>query len=166
MLYAVACIDEFTYGVSYQNKARYQYIEYMKFFEDRIRRNRVVVSAAGYREFKKLGMLVSEIWIVTDDFYFKPSNKNEKIVSIEDVIRQTNTEDKTYIIGGSMLYHIFIPHIQRMYITEVICDFEKIPVFDAFFPRFKKDRWEWGIIDEYQVEDGNRLLFLRYTLKT
>ena len=47
-------------------------------------------------------------------------------------------DSEVMVIGGAEIYHLLLPRIQRMYLTEVHCQVEG----DAFFPTFDRSQWQ------------------------
>ena len=69
--------------------------------------------------------------------------------SLEAAIESCSTEEQVFIIGGSEIYGQALPLADKLYITEVLHDFDG----DAFFPEINFEEWslvseEQGIIDE------------------
>ncbi len=59
------------------------------------------------------------------------------VSSIADAITLVSEADELMIIGGSTIYEMLMPQVDRMYITYVDAEFEG----DAWFPRFDKSMW-------------------------
>lgn len=57
--------------------------------------------------------------------------------SFEDALAAVTDEDEVMVIGGSAIYKMLLPQIDRMYITYVDAEFEG----DAWFPEFDKSQW-------------------------
>lgn len=69
--------------------------------------------------------------------------------SLKSAIDSCASEEEVFIIGGSEIYGQSLPLAGRLYITEVLHDFEG----DAFFPEINFDEWklvseEQGVVDE------------------
>lgn len=56
-------------------------------------------------------------------------------------------EDEVFIAGGGEIYNLFLPHAQRLYISEV--DFEGEA--DAFFPKINLDHWNEVSAHQYEA---------------
>lgn len=73
--------------------------------------------------------------VITKDNNFKYDDV-VVVNNINDFI--TNLEEDVYIIGGSQIYDVFLPHTDRLYITHVNKDFEG----DTFFPEIDYSKFE------------------------
>ncbi len=66
--------------------------------------------------------------------------------SIEEVFELCKNEKEVFIFGGEQIYEMFLPYVEKMYITKIQFEFEG----DTFFPEVKFDEWK-----EVSVEKGN-----------
>ena len=62
--------------------------------------------------------------------------------SIENAMKAAQDVEEVMVIGGSSIYELVLPEVDRMYLSFVDGEFEG----DAWFPEF--DENEWVIIDE------------------
>lgn len=62
--------------------------------------------------------------------------------SIDEAIVAAKDAEEVMVIGGSSIYELVLPEVQRMYLSYVEGEFEG----DAWFPEF--DENEWKIMDE------------------
>ncbi|MEK1828852.1 dihydrofolate reductase [Priestia megaterium] len=72
-------------------------------------------------------------------------------------------EDKEFmVIGGQQTYELFLPYADRMYLTYIYHDFEKV---DTFFPSY--DMSEWNLKDSrfYNKDENNDYSFSILTLE-
>jgi dihydrofolate reductase len=70
------------------------------------------------------------------------------IHSVDEVLEQYRDEE-LFVIGGAEVFHLFLPHVNRMYITQIEHIFEA----DIFFPEIDWTHWQLvsskqGIQDE------------------
>ena len=83
--------------------------------------------------------------------------------SIDEAISSAKDAEEVMVIGGSSIYELVLPEVQRMYLSFVEGEFEG----DAWFPEF--DENEWKIIDEkVQAADeknAHACRFVTYTKK-
>jgi len=61
--------------------------------------------------------------------------------SLDEAIVAANNAEEVMVIGGSSIYELVLPKVQRMYLSFVDGEFEG----DAWFPEF--DENEWDVID-------------------
>jgi dihydrofolate reductase len=59
------------------------------------------------------------------------------VCSFEDAIATVPDADEIMIIGGSTIYEMLLPQVNRMYLTYVDAAFEG----DAWFPDFDNNQW-------------------------
>lgn len=57
--------------------------------------------------------------------------------SIEELLKLLNTEEETFICGGSSIYNQMLPYADKLYITHIFDEFEA----DTYFPEIT-DEWE------------------------
>lgn len=57
--------------------------------------------------------------------------------SIEQVFDALKSENEVFIIGGAQIYNLFMPFIQRIYLTKVHHQF----LGDTYFPDFQEQTW-------------------------
>ncbi len=57
-------------------------------------------------------------------------------------LAEANGEEEVFIIGGGQIYEIALPHVDRIYLTEVDLEVEG----DIFFPEI--DPQNWNLIEE------------------
>lgn len=61
-------------------------------------------------------------------------------------LAEANGEEEVFIIGGGQIYEIALPHVDRIYLTEVDLEVEG----DIFFPEI--DLKNWTLIEETKNE--------------
>lgn len=69
--------------------------------------------------------------------------------SIEEVFDLCKSEEEVFIFGGEEIYKLFMPYVEKMYITKIHHEFDG----DTFFPEVDYGEWEEvsvtkGITDE------------------
>lgn len=106
--------------------------------------------------------------VLTKDENFK--NDNIEIVYSTDELlnlleRTTREDEECFIIGGGMIYKLFIDKADKLYITHVDAEF---PNADTFFPTIDKDKWKKIESKNYPKDDLNiyNLEFAIYNKKS
>jgi dihydrofolate reductase (trimethoprim resistance protein) len=69
----------------------------------------------------------------------------EILYSVEDVIKSCHNEDEIFIFGGEQIYKLFLPYVEKMYLTKIDYEFEG----DTFFPEVDYEQWQ-----EISVQKG------------
>lgn len=62
----------------------------------------------------------------------------EMVDSIESVFELCKGEEEIFIFGGEYIYKMFIPYVDKMYITKIHHEFEG----NTFFPEVNYDEWK------------------------
>lgn len=71
--------------------------------------------------------------------------------SFEEALTAVQDEEEVMVIGGSAIYKMLLPRIDRMYITYVDAEFEG----DAWFPEFDENQWLEKASVIYQADEKN-----------
>lgn len=66
-------------------------------------------------------------------------------------IAKANGETEVFIIGGGQIYDIAMPHIDRLYLTEVDLEVDG----DVFFPELAMDEWQVVSEEKHQADEKN-----------
>ncbi|MCK0471889.1 DfrD/DfrG/DfrK family trimethoprim-resistant dihydrofolate reductase [Halalkalibacter sp. APA_J-10(15)] len=82
--------------------------------------------------------------VLTRDKYYNFEGC-EIVHSVEDVFKICNNEKEIFIFGGEQIYKMFLPYVEKMYITKIHHEFEG----DTFFPELNFNEW-----DEASVKKG------------
>ena len=70
---------------------------------------------------------------------FKVEDENVSVVhSMLEIQEYIENEQENFVIGGAMIYNLLMPHISKMYVTEIDKEFEG----DSFFPKINTDIWK------------------------
>ncbi|MFC0187673.1 dihydrofolate reductase [Fictibacillus aquaticus] len=80
------------------------------------------------------------------------------VSSAEDVL--SRDDEEMCVIGGADIFRLFMPHVKRLYITEIYHEFDG----DTYFPVFSKEEWkevsrEKGITDEKTVHPHDFVVY-------
>lgn len=70
---------------------------------------------------------------------FSDSSSGYIVVStVEEALREADSQEETFVIGGGEIYKLFLPLVNKMYLTRIHRNFEG----DTFFPEFAENEWE------------------------
>ena len=61
------------------------------------------------------------------------------VSSIEEAMAICPDNDESFVIGGATIYEAFLPHVQKLYITQIHHLFKDA---DTFFPEFDMNAWD------------------------
>lgn len=57
--------------------------------------------------------------------------------SVEEALKLCENESEIFIFGGEQIYKLFMPYVEKIYITKIHHEFEG----DTFFPELNYDAW-------------------------
>ena len=99
--------------------------------------------------------------VLSKDKDFKLKENQKLFNSLEEVIFfiKNNPSLNFIIIGGGMVYRLFLPYVEKMYITEIKATCEDA---DTFFPDFDKSNWNINAEEELYCEQNG--VSYRHTL--
>jgi len=147
----------------------------MKHFRDRTRGHIVIMgqktflSLARDEKGKQIGKLLPNRRniILTRDNSFKAEGA-EIFSSVDEALKllekTTNCNDEVFVIGGGMIYKLFIDKADKLYITHVNAEF---PDAEIFFPTINQDKWKKIKSEKHSKDELNKhdLEFTEYIRK-
>ncbi len=95
----------------------------------------------GRKTFESLGKILPnrKHIVFSQNPDFKVKNENVEVVqSMLQIQEYIENDEENFVIGGAMMYNLLMPHVTKMYVTEIDKEFEG----DAFFPKINKDIWK------------------------
>ena len=107
----------------------------------------------GRKTFESIGKVLpnrkSVVFTQNNDFVVDDENV-EIVHSMLEIKEYIENDEENFVIGGAMIYNLLMPHVKKMYVTEINKDFEG----DTFFPKINEEIWkvtnrEQGVMDEY-----------------
>ena len=107
----------------------------------------------GRKTFESIGKVLPnrKSVVITQNNDFVVDDENVEIVhSMLEIKEYIDNDEENFVIGGAMIYNLLMPHVKKMYVTEINKDFEG----DTFFPKINEEIWkvtnrEQGVMDEY-----------------
>lgn len=70
---------------------------------------------------------------------FKVNDENVQVVhSMLEIQEYIENEEENFVIGGAMIYNLLMPHVTKMYVTQIEEEFEG----DCFFPVIHTETWK------------------------
>lgn len=95
----------------------------------------------GRKTFESLGKVLPNrkhiVFTQNPDFMIKDENV-QVVHSMLEIKEYIDDKNENFVIGGAMIYSLLMPHVNKMYVTEINQDFEG----DTFFPKINLDVWE------------------------
>ena len=140
--------------IGFKNKLLWDLPEDMAHFK-KITTGHVVI--LGDRSFESIGKPLpnrTSIVISLKDDYQVPEGCY-LVHSIDDAIakaRELDPEGEVFVIGGATIYRLFLPHADKLYITEV----DDAPEADTFFPDYS----EFGKTLSEEVHETDNFKFI------
>ena len=131
------------------NKLLFHIKDDMKFFREKTLGHKVVM---GFNTWNSLPAKLKnrENMVVSESDFDGP----DYIIHDVDKFIQENkdTEEEIFIIGGGMIYKLFLPHAKILYLTEVDAS---DPEATIFFPDFNKTKYTKTILHKGSENDLN-----------
>lgn len=62
-----------------------------------------------------------------------------------------NGEEEAMILGGTQIYELAMPYLDKIYLTEVDAEVDG----DTFFPELDKNEWEEEVVRHYKADENN-----------
>jgi len=82
----------------------------------------------------------------TERTYEHPDAHHASSVDDAVPIAESLGADRAYVLGGSGIYELFQPHLDRMVLTRVPGEYEG----DTYYPEWDEDDWELVETEEYE----------------
>ena len=125
----------------------------MKYFMRTTRGHHVVM---GRKTFESMGVPLkarTNIVITRDPFFAATGILVAHSLHEALEIATANKETEAFVIGGSEIYRLAIPVLDRIYLTEIDLFVEK---GDAFFPDFVIEEWRLVSQENHDPDDKNK----------
>ncbi len=84
-----------------------------------------------------------------------------EVISDRNKILSLAQQQEVMVIGGEMIYQLFLPYANTIYLTTVNCQLDG----DAFFPEFDLQQWQETMSDYHPQDDAHAYSFNLTTLK-
>lgn len=102
----------------------------------------------GRKTFESLGKVLPnrKHIVMTENQSLNITDPNVQIVrSMLELQQYIEDENENFVIGGAMIFNLLMPHVKKMYVTELDKDFGG----NALFPKINTNIWE-----EVKREEG------------
>ena len=112
----------------------------------------------GRKTFESIGRVLPDRKhiIFSQNRGLKYDDENVEVVhSMLEIKEYIDNDEENFVIGGAMIYNLLMPHVSKMYVTEIDKDFEG----DAFFPKISEDVWELIEEEKGLVDENSNLKF-------
>lgn len=129
----IASVDK-NYGIGKDNKLLQHISEDFTWFKKHTKNRVVVMGRATYESLPKKPLPKRLNVVLTRDTTYNPHPDVQVYHDIASVIHEFRHEPELMVIGGASIYEQFLPHTNRIYLTELDKEFEA----DSFFPTFDK----------------------------
>lgn len=112
----------------------------------------------GRKTFESIGRVLPnrKHIIFSQNTGLKYDDENVEVVhSMLEIKEYIDNDEENFVIGGAMIYNLLMPHVSKMYVTEIDKEFEG----DAFFPKINEDIWEVVEEEKGLVDENSNLNF-------
>jgi dihydrofolate reductase len=136
MITLIAAIDQNNL-IGNKNQIPWKLPEDLKFFKQVTTGKNVVMGRKTYESIGK-PLPNRNNYIITNDHSYK-THSAYVIHSIETILFLSQIKKQEfYIIGGSQIYKLFLPHADYMILTHIHSTYQG----DTYFPRYEEKEWE------------------------
>ena len=112
----------------------------------------------GRKTFESLGRVLPnrKHIVFTQNQDFKVDNENVEVVhSMLEIKEYIDNDEENFVIGGATVYNLLLPHVQKMYVTEINKNFEG----DTLFPKIDESKWKITKREKGTKDEKNNLEF-------
>lgn len=110
----------------------------------------------GRKTFESIGQtLPNRKYVVfSQNMAFTTVSENVRIVhSMLEIKEYIDSNEENFVIGGAMIYNLLMPHVTKMYVTEIDKEFEG----DSFFPKIDAEKWNEISREKGKIDEENKL---------
>ena len=112
----------------------------------------------GRKSFESLGRVLPnrKHIVFTQNQDFKVDDENVEVVhSMLEIKEYIDNDEENFVIGGATVYNLLLPHVQKMYVTEINKNFEG----DTLFPKIDESKWKITKREKGTKDEKNNLEF-------
>lgn len=138
-----------------ENKLIWNLPEDLKHFKELTTGHIIIM---GRKTFESLGRVLPnrKHIVFSQNPDFKVKDENVQVVhSMLEIQEYIENEEENFVIGGAMIYNLLMPHVTKMYVTEINQEFEG----DSFFPRINPDIWKETNREKGHKDEASNLEF-------
>ena len=109
----------------------------------------------GRKTFESLGKILPnrKPIVFTQNPDFKVDDENVEVVhSMLEIKEYIDNDEENFVIGGAMIYSLTMPHVTKMYVTEINKDFDG----DTFFPKINTSIWKETRREKGKQDENNK----------
>lgn len=143
-------------GIGKNNSLLWHISEDLKRFKEITSGHKMIM---GRKTFKSLpGILPNRhhIILTRDNNFNVDSDKVTIVHDIDEIIKSyKNSSEEVFIIGGGEIYNLFMPYVDKLYLTKVEKDFDA----DTFFPQINMNNWEIIHKSDKKTDEKSGLIF-------
>jgi len=155
----IVAVDN-NWGIGCKNELLYEIPDDMQFFKDKTNGKIVIMGLATLRSLPGSKPLKNRVNIVLSD----EGNLMENAVvcsSVEQVLEEAKKydSDDVFVIGGQMIYELFLPYCKRAFITKI----DAAKNADKYFPNVDEiSGWELVSESEEKAHGDLKYKFTEY----
>lgn len=75
--------------------------------------------------------------------------------TVQDVLTACEQEDEIFIFGGEQIYKLFLPFVEKMYITKIHAEFQG----DTYFPEINDAEWNELSVQQGMTDEDNPYIY-------
>lgn len=134
-----------------ENKLIWKIPDDLKRFKEITTGHKIIM---GRKTFESLGRILPnrKHIIFSQNPDFKVHDENVEVVcSMLQIQEYIESEEEVFVIGGSMIYNLLMPHVSKLYVTEIDKEFDG----DTFFTKIDEEKWKEISREEGPKDDIN-----------
>ena len=143
------------YGIGLDNQLLWHLPDDFRFFKQITTGKPIIM---GRKTFGSIGRPLSKrtnIILTRNEAYEQEGC--EVVHSVLDAFRVIGEDvEEVCVIGGDQIYHLFMPYLNRLYVTHVSADMMEA---DTFFPQFLDDGWVEIFREHHPVDETHAYPF-------
>jgi dihydrofolate reductase len=140
------------------NDLIWHFKEDMKFFKETTLGSTVIMGRKTFESLPKALPGRRNIVITSNPDY--TADGAETVCGVSEALEAAG-EGEVFIIGGGIIYRLFLPFADKLYLTEIDAD---CPDADTYFPEFDSSLYNAEKLSDYNV-DGVHFSHICYTKK-
>jgi len=155
MLTIIAAIAD-NHAIGINNSLPWKIKEDLDFFRNMTLNKKVIM---GRRTFESIGKPLEGRTNIVLSRGNDIKHPGVTVLKLTEVIELASSDEEVFVIGGSQIYELLLPYVQRMHITDIFLDVQEA---DAFFPNYNLAEWNTTSITTSSNDDGVCYDFIQY----
>ena len=161
MIAAIVAVD-MNWGIGYNGELLERIPQDLKRFKELTNNKWVIMGRKTWDSLPKKPLFDRTNAVITHNSVLGDKNKDAIFLSLEEMklILQQQRDADFFVIGGEQIYQEFLPYCDRIYVTKIYCEHDKV---DTYFPNIDTlDEWVLIHMSEMFEHNGIKYQFCEY----